>query len=599
MTTTITQSRIYLFLEKILFPVVLLLYPLKHIWHGVEWWDTGYNYANFTYIENMDPMWYFSTYLANRAGNLLTKLPFGDTMLGMNVYTGLSVSLLALGGYLFFIKKVKLPSWLVFVGEIIAVGLCWCPTALLYNYITYLLLFAATILLYQALTTEKQFWFVLAGICLGVNVFVRFSNLAQAAMILAVWVYAWILKKQWKTILSWTGWSLLGYLLGLGVVFGSLCLRYGAEEYISSIQRLFDMSKEASGYTMSSMVLYQLRNYLANIQWLVKMLPFVLLGMAGFAVLPHKFIKIKKIGFVLGIGLVFYWLMNQDMFNMKYSTKLSVFQWAVCLLTFTMVAGTLVILSKKAAKEDKLLCGLSMLIAVLTPLGSNNHLYSSMNNLFFGAPVILWILWKNMRKLPKEMSFKIFRKDVYLFLYPVRAAIAMVLLMLLIQSIGFGFGYVFSESDGGENLYTKIENSDILKNMYTDDVRAEQLGSLLSYVQEHGLQGRELILYGNIPALSYYLEMPFVMSPWPDLPSYTYEVMEEDMEEIKVAIEAGNKAPVIILEAAYGKYVMTGEATPENKKFTLLMEFAWKHNYKVEFANDKFVLLERSEEQSR
>ena len=57
--------------------VLLAFYPLRHIAWGLDLWDTGYNYANFQYMgtEHMDPMWLFSTYLANSVGWLLTKLP--------------------------------------------------------------------------------------------------------------------------------------------------------------------------------------------------------------------------------------------------------------------------------------------------------------------------------------------------------------------------------------------------------------------------------------------------------------------------------------------------------------------------------------------
>lgn len=629
------QKKIYPFLVKVLFPALLILYPLRHICFGVEWWDTGYNYGNFTYMGQMDPMWKFSTYLANAAGSLLTRLPFGDRMMGLNFYTGLFVSILALAGYLFFTKRVKIPPVIAFLGEVIAIGLCWCPTALLYNYLTYLLLFAGVYCLYRALTEEKNIWFVLAGICLGINVFVRFSNLAQMALIVGVWAYAVIRRKKFKTAAAWTGWCLLGYAAGLGGFFAYICIRYGAGEYISAVQRLFAMTEEATDYTMTSMVLYQFRNYLQNVIWMAKMLPFVLLGILGFALLPEKFLKIKKVGYVCCMGLVFYRLMNQNMFNMKYSTKLSVFQWAVCLLTFTMVLGIYVIFSKKASEEEKLLCGFSILVAVITPLGSNNHLYSSMNNLFFGAPVILWILWKRLSALPAVKTFslggkpaalwisrkrpsgrralKTFSwkgKKLYLYTYPVKAVIAMILAMLLIQSLGFGFGYVFSESDGGENLHTKIENSDILKGMYTDETRAGQLETLLAFVQENGLTGRQVILYGGIPALSYYLEMPFAISAWPDLASYNYEVMETDLYKIREAVRTGSKAPVLLLEISYGTYLAEGaEALAElvsdenkrmrieqDKKFALLMEFAADFEYELRFANDKFLLFQAGQQ---
>ena len=95
-----------------LFIVILAFYPLRHIGVGLDLWDTGYNYANFQYMGtgNMDSMWFFSTYLANVTGNFLTKLPSGDTLMGMNLYTGLTVSLMALIGYFFCTRKLKMPK---------------------------------------------------------------------------------------------------------------------------------------------------------------------------------------------------------------------------------------------------------------------------------------------------------------------------------------------------------------------------------------------------------------------------------------------------------------------------------------------------------
>ena len=64
--------------REIFLTAVLLLYPLRHIWWGLDLWDTGYNYANFQFMgtQHMDSMWLFSTYLATAAGHFLTKLPF-------------------------------------------------------------------------------------------------------------------------------------------------------------------------------------------------------------------------------------------------------------------------------------------------------------------------------------------------------------------------------------------------------------------------------------------------------------------------------------------------------------------------------------------
>ncbi len=590
---------------SILFPIVLFLYPLRHIRVGAEWWDTGYNYANFTYMEHMDEMWFFSTYIGNVVGNFFTKLPFGNYMLGLNVYTSLIVSLLAVLGYFFFVKEVKIPTGIVFVGEFLAISLCWCPTALLYNYLTYVLLSAGVVFLYFALMNEKRsrLFFVLAGICLGVNVFVRFSNLANMALIVAVWAMGIIRKKKPGKVIQQTLWCICGYVIGLGGMFGIICIRYGANAYIQGVLRLLAMPAEASSYTIRSMVEYQIRNYLQNMIWLSYLFVFVLAGMLVYQVLPKYLNKIKNIGYVICVFGWFYVLMNRNMFNMKYSTKMSAFQWAVMLLTATLVAGIIVIFKKGFTEQEKLLSGLGIIVIVITPLGSNNHLYSSINNLFFVLPFTLWLLYRFWRYLPKQWE----GKKAKISCYPVKAMCAGIFAMILLQSTLFGWFYVFHEGDGGENLHTSIENNAILKGMLTDEKRAVVMEEISRYVQENGLCGHEVILYGQIPAMSYYLEMPFVISPWPDLASYHYSVMEEDLRLIRQDVErTGKELPVILLEKRQGTYILYGkeglesldtitqaelQRIMEDKKLTLLSDMIEEYDYRVTFENDKFVLF--------
>lgn len=81
----------------------------------------------------------------------------------------------------------RIPRPLLFSGEIIALGLCWCPSTILYNYLTYFLMTAGILLLYRGICRKQAACFVAAGICLGANVAVRMPNVVQAAFILAVW----------------------------------------------------------------------------------------------------------------------------------------------------------------------------------------------------------------------------------------------------------------------------------------------------------------------------------------------------------------------------------------------------------------------------
>ena len=602
---------------NLIFSLILLLYPLRHIHLGVEWEDTGYNFAHFVYMENMDPMWLFSTYFANVVGHFFTKFPLGDTMLGLNLYTGLTVSILALAGYWFFVKSIKLPPLLVFAGEFLAICFCWCPTALLYNYLTYILLGAGSLLLFYGLDRKEKNgkFFILAGIYLGLNVFVRFSNLANMGLIVAVWAMGIIRKEKFINVLKQTGLCVLGYLIGLLGVFGFISLRYGADTYIQGVLRLLSMPSEASNYTIVSMVMAQVQNYLQNLIWLGCLALFMLAGMVVYQVLPNqKYIMwIKNVGYVVCVFLGFYFLRNRNMFNFTYVTKASMFQWAVMLLTATLVIGVIVIFGKRFTEREKLISGLNMLLILIVPLGSNNHLYLAINYLFLVAPYTLWMIYRFLKWLPAQLPVKKWK----ISMYPVKAMILSILVMIVFQGTLFGWYHVFTEGDGEYNLNTPIENNRVLKGMKTDPERAVQISEISAFVEKEGLKGQEVILYGKIPAVSYYLEMPFAISSWPDLASYNYEVMKNDLESLQAKVDAKESdLPVILMEKLQGTYVVSGSTGLEalgvpkevapgrlsiadieaDKKLTLLINMMEKYDYKVVFESDKFVMFLASDD---
>ena len=85
------QNRISEYAGKWLPVLILLLYPLRKVNTGIDLMDAGYALGNYRFFETMNQVWKLATYLANITGVILSKLPYGDTWLGMNVYTALLV----------------------------------------------------------------------------------------------------------------------------------------------------------------------------------------------------------------------------------------------------------------------------------------------------------------------------------------------------------------------------------------------------------------------------------------------------------------------------------------------------------------------------
>lgn len=634
-------------LENI-FVIVLAFYPLRHINWGLDLWDTGYNYANFQYMgtDHMDSMWLFSTYLSNVVGNFLSRLGGGGTLSGMNVYTGLFVSLLALTGFFFCTRVLKMPAWVAFLGEFLALSLCWCPTALLYNYLTYVLVLSCMILMYHGLTKEKKWCLFGAGVCLGANVLVRFSNLPEAALILAVWAYDVMLWREvkkagiqdkvegfWARIGRHTLWCLLGYLTALAVLFLSIHMRYGLGSYVEGIQRLFSMTDTATDYKPAAMLLGMVRIYMNHLYWVIRIAVFAVAGLILFAVTGwieerlsgvrgmqtgSKIIRIgsRVLGVLLGVGMLG-WLYRSNLAQlfsrgevvgkipsfasfMFYSYD-SMLRPGILFLMLTVFVALVRFFHPDCSRAEKLISSMVLLVVLLTSVGSNNGIYPSLNNLFLVAPYTLWQCWNFIRNVGEKRIWK-----VRLSAFPVKCVLTAFLAMCFLQFSLFGAVFVFAESTGVRNAYSYVENIPVLQGIRMNEDKSRWMTELGQYVEDEELEGREVILYGQIPSLSFYLQMPSAFNPWSDLDSYSVEQMELDLSATAEAMELNPEyRPVIIIEREYITYLSGGDSALRDllglgeariseiigdKKWPLLLEFMEEQDYRPDFSNGKFTV---------
>jgi hypothetical protein len=130
-----------------------------------------------------------------------------------------------------------------------------------------------------------------------------------------------------------------------------------------------------------------------------------------------------------------------------------------------------------------------------------------------------------------------------------------------------------------------VENNPVLNGVYANPKRAEALTELSAYIYGKNLNGKECLLYGQVPALSFYMDMPPVNNSWSDLSSYGYGVMQEDMDDLDKKISEGKEKPVVILGE-------TANLTQEEKKWALIQEFMIKYQYQRTFQNDTFAVWE-------
>lgn len=580
----VMQHPIWNKITNVLFPILLVLFSFVHINEGITVTDTGYNYGNFLYFDLLDDMWKFSTYLANGVGAFFTHLPFGQTMLGLNFYTGLFKILACLGVYFFCIRVCKMRKEAVFVGELIALGFCWCPTALIYNYLTYFLFHLGALCLYVALVKDKKHFFVLAGVFLGLNLFVRLPNVAEIALIFVVWFTGFLKKKKCFTVIKETLWCILGYGIGAGSVFLYLICRYGFKRYVNGILALFAMTDEAESYTVMAMVSDTFKAYFSHAFWIVLGIALLVFGIVLFGIGKEKCRKVKGCILVFATLLLFYMMKRRGVFTCSYRWYDSIYGVGILFMLALFMLCGYVFLSRQKKTEERILACIVCIIVLITPLGSNNNVYSPMNNLFLAAPFFVNFVWKLL--FCEKRGIIVGKRTISLA--PFKIVLSMFVLLVCVQSFLFGSSFVFRDGITGEDREETVSENYVLQGMYTTKQNGQNLQELNDYLEKHELKGKDAILFGNVPSCAFYFELtPVLSSTWPDLQSYSLNKFQEEIDDLKIA---GEK-PLIIMSS--NPVDIGAEETCKEflkEKYAYLTQYMSENQYEQVFSNEAFLL---------
>ena len=582
------ETKLYKSATTVIPAVLLIWYALVGVNQGVDLADTGYNIGTYWFMFQWVGYWTLAMVLANLLGYGLTRLPGGGTLLGLNVCTSLLLGITAAIAYL--VLKRKFPAWCVFLGEVIALGTCWCPATILYNYLTYYVILLALGALYLGLTREKNIWLVIAGILLGVNVFVRFSNLTEMAFILAVWYYAICRQKDRdKTGKNWLGaclqptlWCILGYGIGMGLVFAGIALTCGIPHYFQTIGNLFSMSGTSEGYSAGSMVLDAWRDYLAQMPWLLLMAAGILAGTVMFRLGGAGKARMVKILFYLaGLLVLLRLFWGRRILSTDYYSDGALWYFAVMFVVVAYMVNGICLFREKGDRNLQLLSAFSIITLFIAPLGTNNHAYATINNLFLVAPVTVYLLYKYCTVLREKET-----EWWQALQFPVTAMVVFFLICVTWQTFAFQNCYVFGDSSSVEKRNTKIENNGILRGIYTTESKARNLEELSLYLENQNLQEKSLYVYGNIPALCYYLgQVPATSMMWPDLESYEWDAFSRDLNALRGMNE--EERPLFILAET-----RVTQREQMLKKLEAIQEFLEQEDYVCIYSGELFAVYQ-------
>ena len=549
--------------------LLLLFYPLRKVNTGLDLMDAGYSLGNYRFFDTMDEVWKLATYLSNVTGWLLQCLPFGDTWIGMNCYTSLLIGGTAAVCYRFLLNRFK-HKYLLFLGMLITLSLCWTPPTILYQYMGYLVMTFSVMLLYKAMTEEKTYCFVIAGVLLGACVLIRMPNITYMALIIPVWYYAWICKKN---IIKQTGYCILGYVLGVvpGLIW--IVIRYGLEAYPNMISSLFGMTEQATDYKPASMITAMVEDYLQYGIWLLAFVVYMGFGFVLFSVLKGKLEKTKKVLYIVGFAVLWRFSYGRGMFGLDYRKDFSIYKWTVVFLLAVILLCIYVVLSAKSAREEKLWAVILLVIIWVTPLGSNNGTFPIINNMFLVAPVALCMFWRFCQ--------------IYRERFALKSTVAYLIAGLALQSVLFGCVFVFHDvlPQGEKRVAVQISGSESTIGMYTVVDKNRTLDELGGYLSKNNLLEERVVLYGNIPAIAYIFDMePAIFTTWMDLDSKELERLEVDLNSLSGRIERSEEKPVVILSAKVSEDL----ETTTDSKLIAIREYMELHGYVQGFQNEEY-----------
>ena len=127
----------------------------------------------------------------------------------------------------------------------------------------------------------------------------------------------------------------------------------------------------------------------------------------------------------------------------------------------------------------------------------------------------------------------------------------------------------------------KFKTVTVANGLKTTIAKKTELESLEKYLYENNLMNNSLILYGDIPALSYIFDMkPAIYTTWADLDSKDMERLQADLDKIT------DNYPVIIFGTKSVENIDKNSFCYE--KLLAIRSFMDKNKYKQVYTSDSY-----------
>ena len=226
-----------------------------------------------------------------------------------------------------------------------------------------------------------------------------FPNITEVALIVVVWFSAGLKKKKFTYGLIDTLICVGGFFAGIAANVGLIGIKYGFASIPNMVISLFSMTGENTGYRPTGMILAIITGYTTYYKSFILLVGITVLCFAVSALMKRHYARIITVAaqFVL-YGLFLFWAYRNHVFTLRYNDYSSMYFWMVVFFMIANIMSVWTMLRKRNDLSHKLIAMAVLVIVWITPLGSNNALYPSMNNLFIVAPAVLFMIWNELFK---------------------------------------------------------------------------------------------------------------------------------------------------------------------------------------------------------
>jgi len=490
---------------------LVIIFPYLLIFQGLDVTDIGFWLTNYQqiFIEPSSIQLLFSCWLSNVIGGIWIRMVGGLGLFGVKLGGAIVVSITCYLSYL--ILKDYIKKEFLLIGLLLTEMIAFSGTSIILNYNNLPALFftLAAYFFIKAILKEQYILFLFSGFLIGLNIFIRFSNILGILLVVVIFFYGYLKKIKISIQIRRSLYFFLGWCASIIMVIIIMKILGHYELYLNSLSGLFKMGTSSDSHHSGIMLIKLLiRDHLFVLQYFF----IALVGTIAISKIFHK-IKLNKY-FKYIIFFIFALLISSFLYK---GHRYFIY------IIMGMLYLSLLINIFNLPKIDvnlKMISLTALLILFITPLGSKNGISNARFGMWLALPISIALLMQIM-EIQNDLNFttdsnKFFgrfkiNKQEMLF------AKIIILIFCFTFMLMFSFRYTYSDTANRLTMHYSIKHPK-LRMVYTTKERAKVVGELLDEIPKYVQAGDYLLCYEHIPMVHFLTETrPYLYNSWPIL----------------------------------------------------------------------------------